>query len=741
MLARRSVFVCVYVYEKKIVFERQTTMKLLGRRNNRGFKGKDKSNFSPSKVSKNVTSPEKRTSSNRNRPQQQQRYPSSTGSPINLALQQNLPNQYQKKQSGRPNSKNTIVFTTSGNENDENSTFSGNQSLYNWSLSDNVPSVGSAAHLFDDEESIRFGGKKKKAQRRNWLQGVGNRLERNKTAGDVSSSDDEDDDFDDSFDKEEQDFTQNRNFQYSMLSDSPPPKSLGSNGSKTDDDHTPNRNETNRGGTARTMLHSEKVQNIAAPYPIQKANKERMEHISIADSSSTPVDVDEFIGIVTPRCNEERKPKSLNLNVGHKTTIHNNPSSLAGANLERKVMTNENSDSLPATVKASILRSVSLEESVNADAAFNELYDSDGASLQDAQYASMRNLVDSSSPYAKRRSKPSRDFSSPGSQSGVIEKSFEGSINDNFKKKDWPLKQVNSNERDLLWTKRQNELNHIKSEIENDALSPRREKSKKNAIKNRMKKKLHSLVAGTKPKSSEPTKKRNDNVDLSRSLSEFSMKPLTGIEKYGNHVKKANLARSTSDFSMEPLTGIEEGFVKRNARSRKEIMVEMQRRKDVERRIVEKKQIERKLRYQQTNTMRVGSGYVEPTIPEAFETLNESTSEDATCLDLDRNMKKDSLQQWVTGFSNLSFDDDRPRTCSTQSNINDSIEFGTNSSNISGALTARIDNTSAQCRWTNARSTDVLNENVSNSFETEFPCDDSKHFSFPSSPDRLFLHL
>ena len=105
----------------------------------------------------------------------------------NLAIQQNQPKQQEGHYHSRSSDSKTSDSIALSKYGDDTTT-DGNDTLLEWSVADNAPSIGSAGELFSEKMQ-----KKKSSSKRRFFQS---------SSGYASSSDEEDDDYDDG-DKDE----------------------------------------------------------------------------------------------------------------------------------------------------------------------------------------------------------------------------------------------------------------------------------------------------------------------------------------------------------------------------------------------------------------------------------------------------------------------------------------------------------------------------------------------------------
>jgi len=583
--------------------------------------------------------------------------------PINLAVQQNQPSHY------RPDSNGSNSFASF--KFDDETTMDGNNTLYDWSICDNAPSVGSAGELFADG-----GNKYSMRHHKQWFR-----------PGYSSSSDDDDD----SSNNEVDDTVMT--VKYSKLSDSPPPKSASSmrtmlendtplrKGGKKEELNTPSRKgqrlvsrfEKGRIASNDIDLADENDSSQRKPphIPLQALNRRGLNNS--ATTKSQPVDVDSFIG-ASPT-------KSLNGATGGRYTIsgkenvvpmrRRQTSSSQHEKVEvslkcgkPNIVADDETNSLPPCVKGKI-HALSFND--DEDDPFNSSMESSESSCADIDNASMRNLVDKNSPFTKghvkNKNKSTRD-------DAMIKKNLEMNSNASG-----PTSTDTRCSGDCLLHDGDAETNSSTSKNEETydfREATGRNKVKKTSIKNQMKNKFQSLVGS----------KNKDNSE--------------GRKVANNKLIKPKLRKQLSEFSMEPLTGIENGFVQTNAKARKELYLEIQRRKVVERQVVERKEMVRRQRIQveglEKERRRVSASKraeIEKRKYDMKLKLKGNKNSESDTLEIERRQNREKLQNWVVGLSPLRFDDDTRKS--------DELIFGSTNPRLRmshDASTACIDNTS-----------------------------------------------
>jgi hypothetical protein len=689
-------------------------MKLLGSILNRGPKKEKTECESPSTGRRNrhkksdFISPDRRNKQ-RNRKQlyqqeQQQQQPRQVDPPINLAIQQNQPKYYHNRNDSK--SSKSIALSKYGDD----TTLDGNDTLYDWSLADNAPSVGSAGEIFAENNHYN-----RSSSRRKWFR-----------SGYASSSDDDDDD--DNSSNSSTGGHESMNFKYCMLSNSPPPKNITPS-SKTGEDTTPMRtgnttplrkdienDPSRRKLDFSNQAHEQNTgQQKESKPPLQMLNREKPKHTALVVNTSAPVDVDQFIGIITP-CTQDGpgKENKVPQKSNHSTSLLEGDKMImedGNANII------DNVEPLAPNMKGCILNALNDSE----DTAFDSLYDSIDVndstnSNGDTPNASMRNLVDSSSPYAKKRSKPKHRLSSSVGEDMIQKGMTSNYIEDLDLPSDKNRNGWKQNDDNVIITKNPRQV-----ETHNQESVSKKGKMKRKSIKKQMQNTLHSLV-GTK----------NKNLELKR--------------EERNKVRKAKVSRQLSDFSMAPLTGIEDGFVRQNLKTRKELLMEMQRRKLVEKREIEMK-AEKQLRFEEYKRERLEEtasrkADIQKRKHEIRKMAGPEVNTSDAVVDLDRQRNKEKLQNWVMGFSHLNFDDNQPDKDDSLSQLPSSYGNQEEQSIVSippqDASTACIDNTTGQknsCR--NDSKSATLCSKGSFAFETNFPDEDSSaHSPFSVIPSR-----
>lgn len=179
-------------------------------------------------------------------------------------------------------SANSVVSIPLENHNDDN-TMVGSNTLYEWSVADNAPSIGSAGEIFLSEEQRRWNEMRRKHA--------------GKTTNNPDSSSDEEDENDD-------DESQNLQFlQYIKLSDSPA-RCKHDLEKQKDADATPVRKTSNRGNNLISEIESE--EKLPSPNNIKSRVQEfctsplscpislKATASMLTEGSSGPIDVDDL---------------------------------------------------------------------------------------------------------------------------------------------------------------------------------------------------------------------------------------------------------------------------------------------------------------------------------------------------------------------------------------------------------------------------------------------------------------
>lgn len=641
-----------------------------------------------------------------------------------------------------------------------------NNTLYDWSVADNAPSLGSAGELFAAKHNHKY----KKTNKRRFLR-----------SGYGSSSDEEDDfDNDDDDDGDDNEMIDTVNYQYAKLSDSPPPKSSSSAGTATaTDSNILNESEI----TLRTGNKKNSNDHTSTKRAHTKEQKDskflwNKKKTKMNASENVPVDVDQFIGLVTPHHvannNDERRFGYGKENVGpqkHHHHHHHHRESNSNTTISN-VKAASSSSSQPSKVTGRIKPQIHCGIDDIQDAKFNALYDSSVVSSGDGTSTrtslSMKNLTGSTSPYSNSKLN-SRNNYAHASFSKLDQKMIPKNVDPNFR--------INSLSRDIGGTgtdwllndkassRKRHQLEHerLQNEIQNDKYQMSKVKAKaKKSIKTKMKKKIISLV-GTKQKGSDLKGSQSERgilpkAKLSRNISEFSMEPLTGIE--GGFVKqdaktrkeilteiqhrrnierqevqkseyevKRTISRNMSKFSIEPLTGIEDGFVVQDPNARKETLLEMKHRQNVERQEAYKNQVARRARSDLEEKRRSQESLPRHEVP--TQQLNQNRimkgMQAAKDDNFERHRNKEKLQQWVSRFSQLSVDGGIGRKEESTSYLSSCYTIKSNES------ASRIDKSGGQ---KSGFASSVGNKGAF-AFETNFPDEDSSAQSpFDAAPPK-----
>ena len=559
--------------------------------------------------------------------------------------------------------------------------------LYEWSVADNAPSCGSAAELFHPKNDGL-----KKQKRRNVK----------KTDWDASSSDEEDDD-----DLDDDDDNNLHSLQYCKLSDSPPRK--GSQGQQSVDNtpvrkgrglfhrnvnlDTPTRDDTNGNGKvnangklvspSRIQTRNERNNSMgkdSSSFPVQMRRTE--------SSMSGPVDVDSFM-------DEEEVEVSMTTTGG---------TFIAATSKRSKIVNRQ----LPAELKGRIhavnfdddndILESSYDESNKGSSPFSAC-SIDNASIQNVgnanspikratrkgkiedltSFSSTRNLGDtnigSMKMFQKELSSSEPEFTFSISEEDIFGSEVE-SIATAWLLNDGDGPNVsNFASGDKLQNKRQWELDRLQVDInrgranstscrtilteaavDGDSCTPTSVDMSNSSTGSKgfrkMKNKFQSIV-----------KKKNKGHGSASSDKISARKKEDTILK-SNRVDRLKLHRNQSELSMAPLTGIEEpnrNLLGLNRRD-KELSKEVERRKVIERRDIERHQQERSKKLGNFPRMREAEKWRAAGNPKEWNNttgiLAISPSES-----LDRLKNKKSLQNWVQGI---------PNNGSTENSIQDS---------------------------------------------------------------------
>jgi len=596
--------------------------------------------------------------------------------PINLALRQNKPNLYHHHSGGKKSFSN---FSDTFSNNEDESTLYFNDNRSDWSVADNAPSNGSAGELFNDDNINKKGSFKRRFFR----------------SGYASSSDEEDDSNDHSEDgDDDNDGPHSANFQYSKLSDSPPPKSISSSGKKH---NTPSRS----GEKKQNRVPSNKQKE--SPKGIRMLSWKKKPSVKVIDETAEPVDVDRFIGIVSPCATTEILKQKYGTTEKENVIplSKKNTSKSSSQEVEIQIMSHRGTETINNSLSLGALR---LD---NGDAFY-------GPSVSSYEYINDTGLQ------TQRVSKKNQ----------MIHKDVDK----------WLLSDEKVGELQLaIRKKHQYELQKIQNELQNDEtrLSDKNVKVKK-SIKSQMKDKIQSLVS-TKQKYPDSNKMDRRKFLKSNLSSDFSMQPLTGMENdFGNQetktrdrskITKPNLSRKLSEFSMQPLTGIEDGFVKQDTKTRQEICMEIEHRKNVEKQAIQKHEAERQFRSgeydQRRHKQSMMRKYDQPV--QRLDSNQISIKSDAA-LDLERHNNPERLQQWVMGFSHIRRD--KPLSHTTASHGRKAVD-STKYKSDESVFTLKTDNKS---RLNNS---DGLSSRRKKAFEKNVYSDeDSAQTPFTSAPSQ-----
>lgn len=542
--------------------------------------------------------------------------------------------------------------------------------LFEWSLADNAPSIGSAADLFAERKPCKVKG------------------------GGYESSSDEDDDDDDVNDENTQ------HFQYCKLSDSPPPKS-----GSIDEDQTPVRK--GRGLFARsssTMNSRSKPSHtttttttsnpayrtpdrLKSPSRI-KAKTQRGKHSPLAAlplqtlrrDNSGPVDVDSFI--------DEDEASECQKNNNTVPTIRRSSRTSNSSNNSAKSPCREKQ--LPAELKGRIhAMNFDEEDNDNLNSSNETNQTGDNSSYFDSN-ASVKNVGNANSPKKSTRLIDPTTFCStrnigdmnspmrmiqkeladqePEFTFSISEEDLFGSDADSLGATTWLLNEgCEGGTNDLLLEKSKWELDNLQSDIQRDersiaAVAGEDEnvaaaatgsgsagaKKFRKKVKDQMKNKFNAMVSKKKAKANSKGPVQSAKKEHTSANKKINNNPIS------HRSDRLKLDRDQSGLSITPLTGLEEHSRMRilKARKNKELQQEVERRKERERQDIEKHQQdaqqrlllekERRLRQREALKWRAAGGNtsnfcsndaVASGMPESLERLE--------------NRKK--LEQWMMG--------------------------------------------------------------------------------------------
>ena len=703
-------------------------MKLLGGKRNRGG-GKEKKSNAISTIVHPRNGQRLKNNQNQNQKRnnlKQWHIRHETDIPINLALQQNQPQYYRQQSSGSPDNPFDSSRTCGGSsfsysKYGDDTTVDGNETLYDWSVADNAPSVGSAGEIFmtqqqqkqhRERQAHRHGKKKKAVCSKQRFSGNGGQDRY------ASSSDDDDGGYHHRNDCDYDDNEPNNLNPYAKLPDSPPPKkSTGSasslpRGTVAKVEKAIIRKSKQK-AKSPTKLKDRKYSKSTANMGKQQKGFDRSSvQVKPNIDVSAPVDVDVFIGVVTPVNNNPVSKENIHpqqqINHTHQSQARRrvpaseNVEILIRANGETRII--EESSNIS---KTRILREMQTDDLLSINPDFNVLYDSNvSCDGDDATSASMLKLVDSTSLSARRISRPIQAFNrhQMSQKSADSMKCMHDLVSTNgVKGSDWLLNN-NRDKNPSRIEKYQWELPSIQdNEIQRGnkyGMVAKKTGQRKKSIKMQMKNKLQLLV-GSKQKCADSK------------VSEKSKIP------------KPSMTRQLSSFSMQPLTGIEEGFVKRDVKTKREISLEMGHRKDAERQHIHKNNIlkqqlkeKESILHQKNSSIRI-----RPRIQDEQKSIQNhgKSQSDSSLMLVERQKNREKLQEWVMdGLSEISMENKQQDT---------------------STCTMRIDNRSPRYPLQTAN-TSLPNVNKSFTFVTEFPDEDSSAQSlFTSSPPKSESNL
>lgn len=569
--------------------------------------------------------------------------------------------------------------------------------LYEWSLADNAPSIGSAGDLFLSEGA-----------------GNGNGHVGKKERGYGSSSDEDDDEIEDGNEENTQ------NFNYCKLSDSPPRKPKINPKPVEEEDETPIRKgkglqyRSNNFMNVRKLSYDTPNRN-RSPEKLKSPNKIKSrihrrkpspKHTPVQSLRRTnsfdsgPVDVDSFFDEQDTSLDERMnhghghgKQKSVEYHLRRQGSDKSSNSSKSNNrnpveyHLRRHSDNSSNSSKsnnkkpikekpLPAELKGRI-HAMSFDDDDNDDN-LNSSYESNrsGDVSCSLDNASVRNLGNNNSPKKFMRNSPKKSakeiteesfFSStknvgdsnspmqmiqkklsemePDFTFSISEEDLFGTDIDSVAATAWLLNdgEDDSSVTDLGQFKKQWELESLQADIQHDLKSDISTEASgingkrfRKKVKDQMKSKFQSIVS-----------KKKNKANLSYASSDHGSRG--GINS--SRVEKARLKRNQSGVSITPLTGIEDqpGIRIGKARNDRELAREVHRRKEIERRDIERRHQEnqQRLMLEKNRRQRLRDAH-----KWKAGTINESQKTDKAVAkpeSLDRLHNRKKLEKWMMG--------------------------------------------------------------------------------------------
>jgi len=558
--------------------------------------------------------------------------------------------------------------------------------LFEWSVADNAPSAGSAADLFQIHTEVKKNGQHSHPKKKK-------RHVRKDQGGYASSSDEEEDDIDDD------DENHLQNFQYCKLSDSPPHKgSMNMEGTPVRKGEGLFRRNCNLGTPTRAQIGNQ-WNNFKTKDPIPCPIQMRKTESSKSERSLGPIDVDAFMEAEEVEvCMTSTGETNVVASVKKRDIIERKLSAELKGRIHAVNFDDDNNDGLESSFEecndsgtpcsASSMDDASVKNVGNPNSPFYCKGRGSTKLVDMSVFSSTRNLgdtntnVDPMKMFQKELSPAEPEFTFSISEEDIF-----GSDGDSLIASAWLLHDgdgpnvSNSAGGDKLQKKGQWELDRLQLDIQRgtstrtvmtegavagDFVTPTTVDSSVSStvgfgkkVKKQMKNKFQSIV-----------KKKNKGHGSASS----------GTNSKSNKIDKLKLQRHISEASMAPLTGIEDQTKLRLGKSRKDkdLSKEAERRKEIERRDIERKQQGKKNNLEQLKMVKQremgaekwkaianakgrkntpGILAIDPS--ESLERLKHKTA-GVLAIDpsesLERLKKKRTLQSWVKGMPNGSMD-------------------------------------------------------------------------------------
>lgn len=478
-------------------------------------------------------------------------------------------------------------------ENNDDNTIVGSNTLYEWSVADNAPSIGSAGEIFLSEEQRRWNEMRRKHA--------------GKTTNnpDLSSSDEED--------ENDEDERQNLPFlQYCKLSDSPVRCKQDLEKQK-DADATPVRKTSNRGNNLVSEIESEKlpspnsiksrVQGFCTS-PISCPISLKATASMLTEGSSGPVDVDDlteerqFDNIkAIEEANKNDQPCSKNyLSIELKGRIQ------AAYDDENEIVDNSYDEFYPVD-SPSTVGSIDCSSMKNVGNENSPLHSTDKLLNQRMKSNSTRNIQDESETNFNMIRKQIHDAEPEFTFSISEEDLFASDDSELITATAWLLNdndRVNSNDTSGFGLK--NSKSHVGVQDVRSIGLIKRQKTSKTVM-------TEAAVVGDDDylNAVSNTKKTNDLASRNKGFMKMKSKLKSIVNnitcsdsnpeaKASSQLKKAKMIREQSEVSLKPLTGIEDNpKILGRFRKDKVLAKEMKRRKHIEKLNVQKCQREKKM--------------------------------------------------------------------------------------------------------------------------------------------------